>query len=131
MMRDRPNRRRVLVAGAVLAAAAAAPAAMAKAADLVGPPSLTLFDPDEPAARVFAASRGGASIAIEGDRIRLARRLLTHGGPDRLTVIGRHADLILLADAAREHGYRLTSLEPFPAMDGRPGLFIGVADRRI
>jgi hypothetical protein len=124
-----PNRRSVLGAAVVMAGAATAPAAVAKAA--AGPPSLTLFDPAEPAARAFAAARGGERLAIEGDRIRLARRLFARDAPARLTVVGRHADLILLAEAAWEHGYRPVSSGPFPAMDGREGMFILTAERRL
>jgi hypothetical protein len=124
-MRDRPNpdRRSVLAAAALLAGAATAPTAWA------GPATLTLFDPDEPAARVFAASQGGRSIPIEGDRIRLARRLFAEGAPDRVTVVARHADVLLLADAAREEGYRGVAVDPFPAMDGRSGFFVWAAKR--
>jgi hypothetical protein len=120
----RPNRRTVLAAAATLAGAATAPA-VAKAAE----PPLTLFDPAEPAARAFAASQGGRVAPIKGDRIRLARRLFAKGAPGRLTVIARHADQLLLAEAAREEGYRTVALDPFPAMDGRSGIFIWVAKR--
>ena len=122
----RPNRRSVLGAAAVIAGAAAAPIARAAA----GPPSLILFDPHEPAARAFAA-RGGESLAIEGDRIRFARRLFAQAPPARLTVVGRHADLILLTEAALEQGYRPVSWDAFPAMDGLEGVFIWTAKRRI
>jgi len=117
----RPDRRTVLAAAGALTAIAAT----AKAAD--GQGSLTLFDPAEPTARSFAESRGGKKIAIAGDRIRLARRLFANA-PDRLTVIGRHADVLLLTEAAREEGYRALAMEPFPTVDG--GLFIWTAQRR-
>ncbi len=117
----RPDRRTVLAAGALTAIAATA-----KAADSA--PSLTLFDPAEPAARAFAKSQGGRRTAIEGDRIRLARRLLAKSAPGRLMVIGRHADVLLLTEAAREAGYRAVALDPFPTVDG--GLFIWTAKRR-
>ena len=124
----RPDRRTVLAAAATLAVVAATAArAVAKAVD----PPLTLFDPTEPAARAFAASRGGRIIPIEGDRIRLARRLLAEGASGRLTVIARHADQLLLAEAAREAGYRPVAPDPFPAVDGRSGMFIWVAERRV
>ena len=77
-----------------------------------------------------AASHGGRSIAIEGDRIRLARRLFANGAPDRIAAIARHADLLLLADAAWEEGYRSIAWDPFPAMDGHGGLFVWAAKRR-
>lgn len=115
----RPDRRTVL-AGA-LAGAVAAPA-IAKAR----PGALTLFDPAEPAARSFAASQGGRAVAIEGDRIRLARRLFRKGAPERLAVIGRHADILLLSEAAQEAGYRSLKSEPFPV----DGLYLWTATRR-
>ncbi len=122
----RPDRRAVLAAATALAGAAATQGAIAKAAQ---PERLTLFDPGEPAARTFAVSQGGLIVPIEGDRIRLARRLFADGAPSRLTVIARHADQLLLAEAAREAGYRIVALDPFPAIDGRGGLFIWVARR--
>jgi hypothetical protein len=124
----RPHRRSILAAATALAGAAATQGALAKPANPQGSP-LTLFDPDEPAAKAFAVSQGGRTVPIEGDRIRLARRLFAAGAPSRLTVIARHADQLLLAEAAREHGYRPVALDPFPALDGRGGMFIWVAKR--
>lgn len=106
----RPDRRTVLTGA--LAGAVAAPA-IAKAS----PTALTLFDPGEPAARAFAASQDGRKVAIEGDPIRLARRLFSRRAPERLTVVGRHADLVLLSEAAREAGYRPLESEPLTAGD--------------
>lgn len=123
----RPNRRTVLAAASALAGAATARGGLAKAAESS---PLTLYDPHEPAARTFAVSQGGRAIPIEGDRIRLARRLFATAAPDRLTVIARHADQLLLAEAAREQGYRPAALDPFPAVDGRCGMFICVAKRQ-
>jgi len=120
----RPDRRTVLAAAATLAGAAAAKSAIAKGAE-----ALILFDPAEPAARAFAASQGGRAVPIKGDRIRLARRLFASGAPGRLTVISRHADQLLLAEAAREQGYRSVALDPFPAVDGRSGMFVWVAKK--
>ena len=123
----RPHRRTVLAAATALAGAAATQGALAKASGKGS--SLTLFDPEEPAAKAFAASQPGRAVAIDGDRIRLARRLFVGGAPSRLTVIARHADQILLAEAAQEAGYRTFALDPFPAVDGRGGMFIWVAKR--
>lgn len=114
----RPDRRTVLAVAGALAGAAT----VAKAAERVRPRALILFDPEEPAARAFAEARGGKSAPIKGDRIRLARRLLTANGPERLTVIGRHADVLLLSEAAGEAGYRRVDHQPFPAPRG--GLYI-------
>ena len=120
------NRRRVLAAAGALAGAATV--ARARGRDAFA--ALTLFDPAEPAARSFAAAQAGGKAPIAGDRIRLARRLFTSDAPRRVTVVGRHADLLLLSDAAREAGYRAVSVDPFPAVDGRAGLFVWTAFRR-
>jgi hypothetical protein len=120
----RPNRRTVLAAAGALAGAAS----VAKAAERARPRALVLFDPQEPGARAFAEAQAGKAVALRGDRIRLARRLLAQGGPDRLTVIGRHADVLLVSDAAREQGYRTLAHEPFPALGG--GLYIWSGQRR-
>ena len=122
-----PNRRTVLAVAATLAGAVAAKSAVAQAAEAE---PLTLFDPDEPAARAFAASQAGRAVPIEGDRIRLARRLFAKDAPGSLTIIARHADQLLLAEAAREHGYRPIALHPFPVTDGGGGMFIWVAKRQ-
>jgi hypothetical protein len=119
----RANRRAILAAAGALAGAAT----VAKAAECARPKALTLYDPAEPAARAFAEARGGKAVAIKGDRIRLARRLLADG-PQQLTVIGRHADLLLIADVGREEGYRATAMDAFPTKDG--GLFVWTARKR-
>jgi hypothetical protein len=119
-----PDRRTVLAAAAALGAAATAPG-LARAAGA----TLTLYDPREPAAVAFARARSGKRAAIQGDRIRLARRLLGDGAPARLTLVGRHADLILLTEAAREAGYRALALRPLPAGDAG-GLYVWAARRQ-
>lgn len=132
MRRDHrhPDRRAVIAAaGALVGVATGAPAAMAASARLDRTAALTLFDPKEPAARAFAEARTGRSVAIDGDRIRLARRLFDKDASSSLRVIARHADVLLLADAAREAGYRALALDPFPAADGHGGLFIWTAWR--
>jgi len=121
-----PDRRTVLAAAGALASVAT----VARASDRDRLEALTLFDPAEPVARAFAASQAGRKAPIEGDRIRLARRLFAGNRPGRLTVVGRHADLLLLTDAAREAGYRPVSLDPFPALDGQGGLFVWTAFHR-
>ena len=105
----RPDRRTVL-AGAL----AGAVATSAKAAK---PNALILYDPAEPAARAFAKSQGGRSAPIKGDPIRLARRLFAKDTPDRLTIVARHADIVLLSEAAGEAGYRALASEPLAAGD--------------
>jgi hypothetical protein len=127
-MLDKPHRRTVLAAAATLAGAAASQGAIARPAGPRRSP-LTLFDPEEPAARAFAASQGGRAFPIEGDRIRLARGLFAKDAPSRLTVIARHADQLILAEAAREAGYRSVALDPFPALDARGGVYIWTASR--
>ena len=125
----RPHRRTVLAAATALAGAAATQGAVAQAADLAEAEPLTLFDPDEPAAKAYAVAQGGRTVPIEGDRIRLARRLFGDGAFSRLIAGRSPADQILLAEAAREHGYRPVALDPFPALDGRSGMFMWVARR--
>lgn len=66
-----------------------------------------LHDPALEAGRRFAAAGEAKGIApqpIEGDRIRLARSVLA-GAPAVIVGVSRHADLLLIADAAREAGY--------------------------
>jgi hypothetical protein len=73
-----------------------------------GERSVLLHDPALAAGRRFAeagAARGGDVRAIEGDRIRFARQVL-EGRPGLIAGVSRHADFILIADAAREAGYR-------------------------
>lgn len=123
-----PHRRTVLASAAALAMSAArAPAAAASGPGRMA--RLTLFDPVDPAARALAAAQAGARAAIEGDRVRLARRLLAEAQPLSLMVVGRHADLLLLADAAREAGYRPVGTDRFAASDGHGSLFVWTARR--
>jgi hypothetical protein len=73
-----------------------------------GERSVLLHDPALAVGRRFAkagAARGGNIRAIEGDRIRFAREVLTDR-PALIAGVSRHADFILIADAAREAGYR-------------------------
>ena len=73
-----------------------------------GERSVLLHDPGLAAGRRFAAAgvaQGGAVRAIEGDRIRLARDVLATR-PALIAGVTRHADFILIEDAAREAGYR-------------------------
>ena len=73
-----------------------------------GEASVLLHDPALAAGRRFAEAgkaRGGEVRAIEGDRIRFAREVL-EGRPALIAGVSRHADFILIEDAAREAGYR-------------------------
>lgn len=73
-----------------------------------GERSVLLHDPALAAGRRFAdagAARGGDVRAIEGDRIRFAREVL-ESRPALIAGVSRHADYILIVDAAREAGYR-------------------------
>ncbi len=118
-----PNRRTVL-AGAVLASVAAGPAAFAATA--AAAPTLTLFDPDDPTSCAFAATsrvRGGQVAAIEGDRIRLARRLFTEQRPRSIAAVTRYADLLLLAGSAEDEGYRRIRVVRLKSSDGVGPLF--------
>jgi hypothetical protein len=73
-----------------------------------GERSVLLHDPALAAGRRFAAAgaaRGAEVRAIDGDRIRFAREVL-EGRPALVAGVSRHADFILIEDAAREAGYR-------------------------
>ena len=73
-----------------------------------GERSVLLHDPALGAGRRFAgagSARGGDVRAIDGDRIRFAREVLADR-PALIAGVSRHADFILIADAAREAGYR-------------------------
>ena len=73
-----------------------------------GERSVLLHDPALAAGRRFAeagAARGGDVRAIEGDRIRFSREVLADR-PALIAGVSRHADFILIEDAAREAGYR-------------------------
>ncbi len=73
-----------------------------------GEVSVLLHDPALAAGRRFAETgraRGGEVRAIEGDRIRFAREVL-ESKPALIAGVSRHADFILIEDAAREAGYR-------------------------
>ena len=73
-----------------------------------GERSVLLHDPALAAGRRFAeagSARGGDVRAIHGDRIRFAREVLADR-PALIAGISRHADFILIEDAAREAGYR-------------------------
>lgn len=72
-----------------------------------GEGSLLLHDPALAAGRRFAeagVAAGGAVLAIEGDRIRLARQALERR-PALIAGVSRHADALLIEDVAREAGY--------------------------
>lgn len=120
-----PDRRTLLVASAALAAASVLPP-VAAAAEHLTRGSVSVFEPDDPAARAFARDRG-AALAVEGDRIRFARRLFGEQRPTKVVGMTRYADFLMLADSAREHGYRATLGTP-----GAPGggaLFVWTAER--
>jgi hypothetical protein len=73
-----------------------------------GERSVLLHDPARAAGRRFAeagTARGSDVRAIEGDRIRFAREVL-ETRPALIAGISRHADFILIEDAAREAAYR-------------------------
>ncbi|WP_305096855.1 hypothetical protein [Croceibacterium aestuarii] len=73
-----------------------------------GDATLLLYDDSLAAGLRFAAAgaeRGGQGRAIAGDRVRFGREALAQR-PALVAGVSRHADFILLADVAREHGYR-------------------------
>jgi len=99
------TRRRLigLAAGAApLAALGVSLAPAARAAPLL------VHDASLPAGRRFAAHAGGLGMTclpLQGDRVRLIRRLLADG-PAAVFGVTRHADHLLFAEIAREAGYR-------------------------
>ena len=99
------SRRTILIAAAGAAAAGVLPALAVTSPDL---DTVVVFEADEASARAFATQRN-PRLAVHGDRIRFARRLFLDMRPARVLAMTRYADYLLLADAAREHGYR-TSL---------------------
>ncbi|KRA80479.1 hypothetical protein [Altererythrobacter sp. Root672] len=81
-----------------------------------GEASVLLHDPALEAGRRFAeagATRGGEVVAIEGDRIRLARKVLERK-PALIAGVSRHADALMIEEVAREAGY-----VPVAALHGR------------
>ncbi|MBO9601953.1 MAG: hypothetical protein J7496_05535 [Novosphingobium sp.] len=66
-----------------------------------------LHDSSLDAGRRFAEA-GGRSLAIEGDRIRFARKIFA-ARPALVAGVSRHADLVLIADVAAEMGYTLAA----------------------
>ena len=72
-----------------------------------GEASVLLHDPSLPSGRRFA-ERGSVRDAdvrvIEGDRIRLARKVVAER-PALIAGVSRHADALLIEDVAREAGY--------------------------
>ena len=115
------NRRTVLIAAAGAAAVAALPA-FAEAAD----GTVAVFEAGEPAARAFARDRA-PSLAVDGDRIRFARTLFREKRPSKVIGMTRYADFLLLAESAREEGYR-TRLETKTSPDVT-SLFLWTAER--
>ncbi len=121
-MAGHPDRRTVLVAAAGASAAAALPA-LALAGEALQ--SVAVFEAEEPAARAFASGRSPA-LALDGDRVRFARSLFRQQRPARVVGMTRYADYLLLAEAAREEGYR-TALAAQAPPDGA-ALFAWTAD---
>jgi hypothetical protein len=66
---------------------------------------LLVHDPALAAGRALAAAHEGEARPIEGDRVRFARTLFA-GRPAMVVGISRPADALLIADVAREAGYR-------------------------
>ncbi|HEY5410099.1 MAG TPA: hypothetical protein VIJ94_05165 [Caulobacteraceae bacterium] len=117
------DRRALLVAASALTAAAAMPS-FAAAGRLAGG-AVAVFEAEERSARTFVRGRG-APLAIDGDRIRFARRLFGEQRPSKVVGVTRYADFLMLAESAREHGYRAT-LEGRAPPDGA-ALFVWTAE---
>lgn len=120
-----PDRRTVLIAAAAIVTAGAAPA-LAQAGRSLGEDSVAVFEADQPAARAFARSLP-ARLAIDGDRVRFARRLFHDERPLKVVGMTRYADFLLLAESAREEGYRTTLAGPAP-LEGT-ALFVWTSER--
>jgi len=74
--------------------------------------SVLVYDPALEAGRRLAAAGSahqGALLALKGDRIRFARKLLA-GRPGLIAGISRSADALLIEEVAREAGYARTAL---------------------
>ena len=72
-----------------------------------GEQRVLLHDPALEAGRRFAAAasaQGANPRAIEGDRVRFTRKVL-EARPALVAGVSRYADLLLIADVAREAGY--------------------------
>lgn len=118
---NHPDRRSVLIAAVATTAAAVAPA-FAQAAD----GAVAVFEADEPQARAFASGRA-ARLAVDGDRVRFARTLFGDRRPAKVVAMTRYADFLVLADSAREAGYRAQLVDRAPP-DGA-ALFVWTAER--
>jgi len=111
-------RRRAFL-GAAAVAAVAATAGSVRAA--TGGRTLWVYDPA--ALKHDLLPEGAERIAVEGDRVRLARRLLAQA-PQEIRGVTRYADFLLLSGATAEAGYRVASRT---ALDGN---LLGWAMRR-
>ena len=68
-------------------------------------PTLVVYDPALAAGRRLVEVHDGEAIAIEGDRIRLARALFERR-PWLVVGVSRPADALLIEEVGREAGYR-------------------------
>ncbi len=119
-----PDRRTLLIASASVAATSVL-APVADAVDRVASGAIVVFEADEPAARAFARGRGDA-LAMDGDRIRFARWLFGETRPRKVLGMTRYADFVILAESAREYGYRATLEGPVPPAGA--ALFVWAAE---
>ncbi len=93
-----------------------------------GEDAILIHDPALDAGRRFAlagTARGGEVLAIEGDRIRFARRVADRR-PALIAGVSRHADALMIEDAVRESGYAPVAMlhgraNACSAQDCRPG----------
>ena len=105
----RTTRRETLAAAALLVPLLGASRIARAAAGSGG--RLSLVDPAIADARstVEHWSGGWQPIAIEGDRVRLARDVLARS-PERVAGLSTWSDFLLLSGSIEEEGYRLTSV---------------------
>jgi len=90
-----------------VAAAAGAAAASSVRAAVGGGGTLWVYDPTA-LMRTDLLPEGAERIPVEGDRVRLARRLLAQA-PQEIRGVTRYADFLLLSGVAAELGYRVAS----------------------
>ena len=96
----RATRRETLLA----ALAVPAVAGMPKLAQARTGGAVLLHDPTLEEARRAVEAHGGEALAIEGDRIRFARKVFERR-PSLVLGVSRQADAVLIEEVGREAGY--------------------------
>jgi hypothetical protein len=92
------------------ALAVPAVAGLPRAASARAGKAVLVHDPSLAAGRRFAAAYPGETLAIEGDRIRFARRVFEQR-PEFVVGVSRPADALLIEEVGHEAGYVLADDE--------------------